>query len=127
MERLPYIDQYSRIVTADRERTWAALLRSLCRDPDSLRPASAGFSVGEVHPPRRLAFEGRHRFSRYALVFSLSEAGSGHTALTAESRGEFPGPAGRVFRALVVGTGGHRMVVRRMLRRIATAAERGQA
>ncbi|RDI48502.1 hypothetical protein [Nocardia mexicana] len=127
MERLPYIDQYSRIVTADRERTWAALLRSMCRDPDDLRTAPAGFAVGEINPPRRLTFEGHHRFSRYALVFSLSEAESGRTALTAESRAEFPGVAGRVYRALVIGSGGHRVMVRRLLRRIATAAERSPA
>ncbi|WP_280267487.1 hypothetical protein [Nocardia wallacei] len=127
MERLPYIDQYSRIVTADRERTWAALLRSMCPDPNDLRAGSAGFAVGEVNPPRLLTFVGHHRFSRYALAFSLTEADSGHTALTAESRAEFSGPVGRVYRALVIGTGGHRVMVRRLLRRIAAAAERSPA
>jgi hypothetical protein len=32
---------------------------------------------------------------------------------------EFPGPAGAAYRALVIGSGGHRLVVRRMLRRVA--------
>lgn len=34
----------------------------------------------------------------------------------------FPGIHGRVYRALVIGSGGHRIVVRRMLQRIAAAA-----
>ena len=36
--------------------------------------------------------------------------------------GGLPGVAGKVYRALVIGSGGHRIVVRRMLKRIAAEA-----
>ncbi|WP_280369040.1 hypothetical protein [Nocardia wallacei] len=126
MERLPYIDQHSRIITADAEHTWAALLRSFCSDPADLSTVSRGFELDEADPPRRLALRGDHPFSRYALVFSLSETTPGRATLTAETRAVFPGVAGRVYKALVIGSGGHRLVVRRMLRRIAASAERGR-
>ncbi|WP_187686118.1 hypothetical protein [Nocardia wallacei] len=124
MERLPYIDQHSRVITADREHTWTALLRSSCSDPADLSTVPRGFVPDEVDPPHRLALRGNHPFSRYALVFSLSEATPGRTTLTAETRAVFPGVAGRIYKALVIGSGGHRLVVRRLLRRIAASAER---
>ncbi|WP_330183999.1 hypothetical protein OHB26_10520 [Nocardia sp. NBC_01503] len=121
MERLPYIDQHSTLVPADRARTWSALLRTTCEDPDDLSTLPRGFTLDEADPPHRLALTGRHPFSRYALVFRLDEETPTGTRLTAESWGEFPGPHGRLYRALVIGTGGHRLVVRAMLRRIAGA------
>jgi hypothetical protein len=42
--------------------------------------------------------------------------------LRARSYAEFPGPAGRVYRALVIGSGGHRIMVRRLLRDVADRA-----
>jgi hypothetical protein len=73
--------------------------------------------------PEILRLEGRHRFSRYALTFRLREAGNA-TTVTAESRAEFPGMAGTAYRALVVGTGGHVVAVRRLLARIAAEVTR---
>lgn len=35
---------------------------------------------------------------------------------------KFPGIRGKIYRALVIGSGGHRVMVRRMLGRIASAA-----
>lgn len=64
---------------------------------------------------------GRHRFSRYALTFRLRDAGAA-TVVTAESRAEFPGVTGTAYRALVVGSGGHVVAVRRMLARVASEA-----
>ncbi|MRH86099.1 hypothetical protein GFY24_01240 [Nocardia sp. SYP-A9097] len=122
MEQLPYIDEHSTIVTADRAHTWAALLRTTCKNPDDLSTLPRGFTLDEADPPNRLATTGRHAFSRYALVFTLTEESPTRTRLTAESRGEFPGLHGRIYRALVIGTGGHRLVVRNMLHRISAAA-----
>ncbi|MBF6173441.1 hypothetical protein [Nocardia blacklockiae] len=127
MERLPYIDQHSRTITADPEHTWAALLRSQCSDPTDPSTVPRGFVLDAADPPRRLALRGEHPFSRYSLVFSLSEAPSGGTTLTAETRAVFPGRAGRVYQALVIGSGGHRLIVRHLLRRIAASAERARA
>jgi hypothetical protein len=149
-ERLPYIDEHARTVDASPERTWAALVavcaelgngttgplgRLLGLDPRlssggwSGAPAAGdtipGFAVEEARPPSRLALAGRHRFSRYALAFELEPAGPGRTRIRARSSAEFPGVHGRVYRALVIGTGGHRIAVRRLLRRIGARAAGG--
>ena len=80
-----------------------------------------GFRVVEVERPHRVALAGRHRFSRYSLTFELEEVGGG-TRISAETRAEFPGLLGWGYRQAVIGSGGHRLVVRRMLRRIAGRA-----
>lgn len=142
MERLPYIDEHSTCVGATPERTWAALIAvgAAMRGPTrplgwlmGLRFARAsgdwsrgveagatlpGFQVEQACPPSRLALAGRHRFSRYALVFELEDIGPEGTRVRARSWGVFPGIHGRSFRALVIGTGAHRVVVRRLLRQI---------
>ncbi|WP_067696317.1 hypothetical protein [Nocardia jejuensis] len=122
MERLPYIDEYSRSIAADRTRTWTALLRTTCKNPDDLTSLPRGFVLDEADPPQRLAAKGRHWFSRYALTFTLEEESPGRTRVTAETRAAFPGIHGRVYRALVIGSGAHTLVVRDLLRRIARAA-----
>jgi hypothetical protein len=71
--------------------------------------------VAVADPGRELVLEGRHRFSSYALVFRLERLGPGRSSLRAETRAVFPGPAGGVYRALVVGTGGHAVGMRRLL------------
>lgn len=86
-----------------------------------------GFVLEEADPPKRLAAKGEHWFSRYGIVFTLDEADSTHTRLTIDSYGAFPGIHGRVYRALVVGSGGHRVIVREMLRRMASQAEKAAA
>jgi hypothetical protein len=62
-----------------------------------------------------LALEGEHRFSRYELTFRTDRLAQDRSRLRAETRADFPGPAGRVYRALVIGTRGHVVAVRRML------------
>lgn len=121
MEGLPYIDEHVRSVGADRERVWQALLKIMCKDPADPSAAPTGFVLETAAPPSRLAFTGRHWFSRYALVFDLDEEGRGRTLLRAKSYGEFPGLPGKIYRALVIGSGGHRIIVRNLLRRIAGA------
>ena len=144
---MPYIDEHSRAIGATRERAWTALIASLrglgrtvpraIVGPWGLQPARAqgdwsatpqlgdclpGFAVERSQPPRVLALSGRHRFARYALVFELDETGEAGCALRARSYAEFPGAAGRVYRALVIGSGGHRVAVRRLLRDVARRA-----
>jgi hypothetical protein len=84
--------------------------------------ALPGFAVEESHAPLRLALAGGHRFSRYALIFELDEAGPDRTRIRAQTWAAFPGALGRLYWALVIGTGGHRIVVRRLLRRIEARA-----
>ena len=138
MERLPYVDEHATAVGRSRTEIWDALVRGLgaglaggetvarllgC-DPARAsarfegRPGDAipGFRVVEVEPGRRLALQGRHRFSRYRLTFVVDEG-----RLCAQTHAAFPGIPGRLYRAAVVGTGGHRIATRQLLRRMARA------
>jgi hypothetical protein len=114
MERLPYIDEHATSVHASRDDTWSALRRVMAAPP--------GFVLDEAAPPARLAFKGRHPFAVYRLVFELDELGPQRTRLRALTWAVFPGRRGKVYRALVIGTGGHRVAVNLMLGRIAAAA-----
>lgn len=146
-EALPHVDEHSTSVEASPEETWEALLRIAeasfssprtataaralgCEDaaaagPRPLAAGSAipGFHVAAAEPGRELALVGRHRFSRYALIFRLDPAGAG-TALRAETRAEFPGLHGRAYRALVIGSRLHVLVTRRLLAAAKRRAER---
>lgn len=145
MERLPYIDEHSVMIGATRERVWEVLVSSLratlgatapapLRMALNLTPAELlgnwrgalhvddalpGFSITEVSPPERLALSGRHRFSSYELVFEIDAVDDEHSTLRALTWAAFPGLAGRAYRALVIGSGGHKLLVRRLLRNIA--------
>jgi hypothetical protein len=136
---LPYIDEHATVIAADRDTAWRELgavvdrtfsggrspgvARLLgCADhkvsgPRPLAEGSTlpGFRVAAATPGRELTLAGRHRFSSYALVFRLDEAGPGQSRVRAETRAGFPGPAGAIYRLLVIGTGGHAILVRRML------------
>lgn len=137
MEPLPFIDEHSLRIDAPAEVVWAALLkvlrgmgtssrfaRILRCDPAqgtaafAGRPGDAvpGFRVADSEPGRRLALRGRHRFARYALTFVLDGG-----RLCAQTHAEFPGLRGRLYRAAVIGSGGHRLITRRILRQVARA------
>ncbi|HYP49028.1 MAG TPA: hypothetical protein VEQ61_10360 [Thermoleophilaceae bacterium] len=110
---LPFVDEHALATRMSPERAWEALLHSA---------PSLGFTVTESTAPRRLVLEGRHPFSRYALVFLIDPAGDGGSVLRAQTSAAFPGLAGTAYRALVVGSGAHAIVVRRMLRRMAAGS-----
>jgi Polyketide cyclase / dehydrase and lipid transport len=82
-----------------------------------------GFRVAEADPPRDLLFDGVHRFARYALRFRVTPTDSG-ARVGAITDAEFPGLFGRGYRMLVIGTGGHALVVHALLRGIKERAER---
>ncbi|GAB7143840.1 hypothetical protein [Mycobacterium riyadhense] len=121
MERLPYIDEHAIWLRTSTEEAWSALLSKMCRDPNDPTTVPLGFRLEEADAPRRLALNGRHLFAVYRLVFELDPDGPG-VRLRALTWAAFPGLHGRLYRALVIGSGGHRIVVRRMLKRIAAAA-----
>jgi hypothetical protein len=123
MECLPYIDEHVISVEANRADTWSALLMLWCHDPhDASAVRTRFFSLDETVPMHRLALTGRHPFAVYRLVFELDDEGPGRTRLCARTWADFPGFHGKVYRALVIGTGGHRIAVRRLLKRIAAEA-----
>jgi hypothetical protein len=122
MERLPYIDEHATTVGANREETWSALLRVMCRNPHDPSTVPIGFVVDEARAPERFALKGRHPFAVYRLVFELDDESAHRTRLRALTWAAFPGVHGKVYRALVIGTGAHRIAVRGMLKRIAARA-----
>lgn len=145
---LPRIDEHSVDVDAAPQQVWEAAVaafrdlgtggpgplyaRAIGAEPPRTAgwesgPAGAtvpGFRVVTAEPPSLLVLEGRHRFSRYAIVLRVEPSGSGSTCRL-ESRAEFPGPHGAVYRAAVIGTRFHVLAVRGLLagiRRRASAA-----
>ena len=141
MEQLPYVDEHSQRFDTPVDAIWTALLKVLrtqmggsawiagilgC-DPAHGTPEFAGrpgetvpgFRVVEAEPGRRLVLRGRHRFSNYALTFILDG-----DRLRAQTHAAFPGVLGRLYRAAVIGSGGHRLATRRMLRQVASATWR---
>jgi hypothetical protein len=133
MERLPYIDEHAVPTGASRNVVWSALThvlhhtmagatqfaRLLGADPARATPTFAGrpgetlpgFRVVDAEPGHRLTLEGRHHFSRYRLTFLLDD-----DRLRAQTHAAFPGPHGKLYRAAVIGSGGHQIMTRRMLR-----------
>ena len=83
-----------------------------------------GFIVTRAIPPAVLALMGEHRFSRYALVFRITEREEAPALLSAETRAEFPGRKGRAYRAAVIGSRGHVFATRSILRGVRRRAER---
>lgn len=143
-ENLPRIDEHSVSIGAAPSVVWDAVLRVVersfslrpvarvlgCHDTEASGPrplalgsALPGFHVVAADAPHKLALAGRHRFSRYALTFRLDDA-NGTVRLRAESLGEFPGVLGRIYRAMVIGTGGHVLGVKRLLTTMKREAER---
>ncbi|WP_369264757.1 hypothetical protein [Streptomyces sp. R35] len=144
---LPYVDEHTTVIAAGTEVVWRVLGNTL--DRSSSRPGAVGyarlvdcadrtasgprppaegstfpgFRVTTAVPGRELVLEGRHRFSTYALTFRLEELGPDRSRLRAETRAAFPGPTGRLYRRLVIGTGGHGMGVRRLLAGIRRRSE----
>jgi hypothetical protein len=145
---LPYVDEHSLAIDADAESTWEALLRVAegsfgtprtarvarllgCAEVEASGPRPLacgstipGFGVELAERPKQLTLAGGHRFSSYALIFRLDEQGEQRTVLRAETRADFPGLEGGVYRALVIGTRGHVLVTRRLLGAVKRRAER---
>lgn len=93
-------------------------------DPGRIGSTVPGFVVARAVEPAVLALEGQHRFSRYGLVFRLEPTKDERTLLRAETRAQFPGTIGRIYKALVIGTRGHVLAVNSMLRGVRKRAER---
>jgi hypothetical protein len=85
-----------------------------------------GFRVERAERPSLILLAGEHRFAAYTLTLSIAGTeGDSKSRLSAQTRAAFPGGPGRLYRAAVIGTGAHVVVVRRLLRRVRRLAERG--
>ena len=117
---LPFVDRIEEDAADPR-----AAMERLVRRLTGMRPPSAFVALWGLEPragfrlaeraPDRVVLTGRHRFSTYTLTF---EATDGRVA--AITHAAFPGVAGRLYRAAVIGSGAHAVLVRRMLRAAAT-------
>ena len=147
VQDLPHVDEHAVVIAAGVDDVWTAVTdldgvfsrpraefyaRAVgCADDRASgpRPLAEGSTMPGFHvvtsvPGSELVLAGRHRFSSYALTFRIDELTEGRTRLRAETRAVFPGLAGRAYRALVIATGGHVIVMRRLLAGIKRAAER---
>jgi hypothetical protein len=148
LESLPHIDEHSTYIAATPERVWDALVATVgdvggtragpaiagrlgclaettTGEPGRIGSTVPGFVVTRAVAPAVLALMGEHRFSRYALIFCAAETASGPVRLTAETRAEFPGVKGRVYRTLVIRSRGHLVATKSILRTVRRRAERG--
>jgi hypothetical protein len=149
IESLPFVDEHYVEIAASAEQVWDALISVLsgvtegrsgeplaralgCAqteaegEPGEIGSTIPGFVVTRSIRPAVLALMGQHRFSRYALIFSIVDKPSGLVLLGAQTRAEFPGRRGRVYRGLVIGTRGHVLVTTRILRAVRKRAERAR-
>ena len=115
MVDLPYVDTHQLGVAAPPEVVWTAA-RSYA---DGL--TGRFFTVDRSEPPTEVSLTGRHPFSRYRLDFTVVPAGE-RALLSAVTHAAFPGLHGRVYRMLVISSGAHERLTRRMLRSIAARA-----
>lgn len=149
IESLPFVDEHYVEIAASAEQVWEALIsvmsgltqgrtgEPLARalgcaqteaegEPGEIGSTIPGFVVARSVRPAVLALMGQHRFSRYALIFSIVEKPSGLVLLGAQTRAEFPGRRGRIYRGLVIGTRGHVLATTRILRAVRRRAERAR-
>ena len=76
------------------------------------------FNIAE-ETPDRITLAGKHRFATYELVLEIV-----NDEVHARTNAEFPGVAGRAYRAVVIGSGGHALVAKALLRAIGRAARK---
>ncbi len=148
LEQLPTIDEHAIEVDASAEASWNALFPILERsfgtrgarryaeragasvtaaEGDLHHPGGTlpGFTVIRAIEPVMLALAGRHRFAEYAIVFRIDLLPGQRSQVRLETRADFRGRKGRLYRAGVIGTRGHVILVNRMLRAIKRRAETG--
>lgn len=147
LEKLPPIDEHEIEVDAPAEATFAALFPTLesalgtkfaqnyCERVDAMETEAhgdlhhpggtlPGFTVTRAIAPVMLALAGKHRFAQYAVVFRIDLLPGQRSRVRLETRAEFHGRKGGLYRIGVLGTRGHVLVVRRMLRSVKRRAER---
>ena len=131
---LPFVDEHSVEIRAEPEAVWEALWLVLRRSFGGSRGSRlfaravgvrdtepiVGFRVAEEQRGHLLILEGRHRFAEYRLTVRFEDG-----RLSAATHAAFPGPHGKVYRALILPTGFHARVVNRVLDAVRRGASRG--
>jgi hypothetical protein len=133
LDHLPLIDLHSVAVKAEPEAVFDAVqlrFAGLLSGPVGRLMSRlwgceppAAFEVLEAQRPNLVVLAGKHRFSRYGIVFRIDPTATGCT-LSAESHAEFPGVSGRLYEGLVVDSRLHVMATRGLLRDIARRARK---
>jgi hypothetical protein len=147
IESLPFVDEHSISVDSTSEQAWDGIVHVLgtgfssglfgrtvagrldCVPSErsgelpTIGSTVPGFMVTRSIPPAVLALMGEHRYARYALIFRVTEREGAPLLVSAETRAEFPGRAGSAYRALVIGTRGHVIATRSILRGIRKRAQ----
>ncbi len=145
---LPFIDEFEAMVAAPPEAVFLAASRRVARSfaapagrafaavlgcvprgdtftsPPQEGQEAIGFRVAKVDQPGLLVLEGRHRFAAYRLSLLIDASGHDQSRLRVRTDAAFPGFKGALYRALVIGSGAHAFVVRRVLDAIARQAVR---
>ena len=145
---LEWIDVHSIDVSAGAEDVWPVMWRVVVRSfdgrltetvaaalgcdprrgenvaaPRARTTTLPGFRVAAVTAPTEVVLEGTHRFARYRLTFRIDSVGDDRARVHAATHADFPGLRGFVYRTLVLGSGGHVVVVNRLLKNIKRSAE----
>ncbi len=147
LEDLPPIDEHYIEVEAPAEATYAALFPTLesalggrfahsyCERVGAIETEAhgdlhhpggtlPGFTVARAIAPVMLALDGEHRYAKYAVVFRIDLLPGQRSRVRLETRARFAPRRGRLYKAAVLGTRGHVIIVNRMLRSIKRRAER---
>ena len=147
VDDLPFVDEHVASVAASADTVWQVLLDALDRQfsrlpaslyaravgcaevaPSGPRPlgegsSMPGFRVVTIVPLTEIVLEGRHRFSIYRLTFRVDQRSDRESRLRAETCASFPGIAGEIYRRVVIASGGHAILVRRLLSGVRGKAE----
>ncbi|NUT36733.1 MAG: hypothetical protein HOV79_27070 [Hamadaea sp.] len=142
MTDLPFVDEHRVLIAAGPQEVWLALMarvpgfsasetfarligaepRRASGGPLAEGATLPGFRVAEATPTHLVRLTGRHRFARYQLALTLTPQPGG-TLLAATTHAEFPGLLGGLYRLGVIGSRGHLILVRRLLRDVRRLAE----
>ncbi|MDQ3572115.1 MAG: hypothetical protein M3383_04570 [Actinomycetota bacterium] len=150
LESLPFIDEHFIEIAARPETVWKAMVEEVAEagaratwrrgakrlgcvhtelggEPGQTGWRVPGFVATRAVEPAVLALMGRHRYATYALILTVLEKPSGLILLGAQTRAEFIGARGKAYRHAVIGTRGHLILMKGLLRRARKRAERARA
>lgn len=140
-KKLPLVDEHSVYIEADTQAVWRSLVGNFgasqpgffgayaaligCRPRevdgplDRVGSTRIGFRVAKAQAPTELVLTGEHAFSRYSLTWSIEPSGERGSRLSARTDALFPGFHGKAYRTLVIASGAHAAITRKMLGAVA--------